>query len=476
VTLGLIEETEHNKIIEIQSDSLSSSSFYFNQWQAYAKTSDEKPNRAAFKYMQRIDYAPSAMRFVPKELAHNFTITSDFTKNKNHTLSSNITYRKLNIIDTSLSGQNADFSVLSRLDHGFRLWKGTVVSSAYYQIGSGLEAKLEFSYVEVAAGTGSYTWNDYNENGVQELNEFEISIFQDQANYIKVYTPTTEYVKTFSNLFNEVISITPSVIWHNKKGIKKLLSRFSDQIAFRIDRKTNRESIVSAYNPFLTDIADSNLMALNSSFRNIIYFNRSNPKFESSLAYTDNRNKTLLSNGFDARLLIEKEIRIRWNLSRIFTLNASVAQGQKGRFSEYFSSQDFDINYYEANPQLSFQQGVKFRASLIYKYQLKHNGDTYGNQKALVNDVGIEIRYNVVTKGNLLLKANYIYIDYNDEENSSLSFEMLNGLSIGQNATWSIGYQRTVMENMQLNLLYDGRSSENGKLVHTGSVQLRAYF
>ena len=45
---------------------------------------------------------------------------------------------------------------------------------------------------------------------IKELSEFEIAAFQDQANYIKVYTPTNEYVKTYSNLFSEVLNINPA--------------------------------------------------------------------------------------------------------------------------------------------------------------------------------------------------------------------------------------------------------------------------
>ena len=38
-----------------------------------------------------------------------------------------------------------------------------------------------------------YKWIDYNEDGVQQINEFVIAQYADEAEYIKVYTPNTIY-------------------------------------------------------------------------------------------------------------------------------------------------------------------------------------------------------------------------------------------------------------------------------------------
>jgi 6,7-dimethyl-8-ribityllumazine synthase len=113
-------------------------------------------------------------------------------------------------------------------------------------------------------------------DGIKDLNEFEIAQFADQASYIRVFTPSSEYVKTYSNEFNQSIYWRPERIWSNKKGILKVMTHFSDHVRFRVNRKTNFLDGVASYNPFATSIRDSNLISTNTNIRNTLYFNRTN--------------------------------------------------------------------------------------------------------------------------------------------------------------------------------------------------------
>ncbi|HPJ09310.1 MAG TPA: hypothetical protein PLS51_01670, partial [Flavobacterium sp.] len=59
---------------------------------------------------------------------------------------------------------------------------------------------------------------------------------------------------------------------------------------------------------------------------------------------------------------------------------------------------------------------------------------------------------------------------------SPVAFQMLEGLQPGQNLTWRLLVQKNLTQYLDVNLSYQGRKSETSQTIHTGSVQLRAYF
>jgi hypothetical protein len=364
---------------------------------------------------------------------------------------------------------------LGRIENHLKVFKGALTGSTFYELGSGLELKKEFIYLLVTPGQGAYSWNDYNNNGVKELDEFEVAQFSDQAEYIRVFLPTTEYVRTYSNQFSQSLFLKPERIWKNKDGVKKQLARFSNQLIYKVNRKTSYEEGLKAFNPFVVTLVDSSLISTSSTFRNTTYFNRINSKFGLDYTYQENGSKVLLSNGFDSRRHTFNKIKLRWNISKIHTIKLEGIIGRKKSNSDYTSNRNYFIEYHEVKPVYAFQPNAKIRISLLGKYSLKLN-DSELAERAEIIDLGLEFRLNQPKKGSFLGKFNFIKIDYNATNNSALAFEMLEGLKTGNNFTLGLSYQRKVSKNLQLNFNYNGRKTELNSMIHSGGMELRAFF
>jgi hypothetical protein len=108
----------------------------------------------------------------------------------------------------------------SRILYNDRFFNQMIQGTSSYETNSGTLPQQEFTYLEVPTGQGVYTWNDYNTNGVQELQEFEVAPFIDQAKYIRVYLPNRVYIKTHQTKFSQSIILNPNQ-WQNATGFKK---------------------------------------------------------------------------------------------------------------------------------------------------------------------------------------------------------------------------------------------------------------
>lgn len=465
-------KTEYERNLFNDSTGLRANSYQFLDYEAYLANSDTSKNLYKLFFSERYDQLAGVTNLQNVTKAQNFGGEFALNSVKNHRLNIVLNYRQLKIRDSVLTSQAPENTLLGRFDYEFRLFKSALTWNTFYEVGSGLEQKQLFQYIKVADGQGVYTWIDYNNDGVKDLNEFEIAQYQDEASYIRVYVQSTEYTRTYSNEFNQVISLRPDRVWRNATGFKKFVSRFSDQARFRIYRKTNQLDPTS-FNPFATEVRDTSLISTNSTIRNTFYFNRNNPIFGMEYTFQDVRGKTLLASGFDARTNQMHEISFYVNIRRQFTIENVFQHGNKSVEADYTSGRNYDYDYFLIKPSLSYQPSTSFRLTYETRITSKLN---VTEEKAVLQEYGVKIKYNQSEKGSLQAHFSYVKIDFNGNSNSSLAYEMLESLKAGNNFTWSAGYQHSISKNLQLSVQYSARKTQGNKIIHTGGMEVRAFF
>ncbi|HZH87437.1 MAG TPA: hypothetical protein VFD77_08970 [Brumimicrobium sp.] len=474
IKIGFEDDHELNQFT--QDDTLlRTDSYQWYDWKVYIANSDSTQNKFSVFYRERYDRKSDSLRLI--DVAKGRSVGADYNwiTNKSNSLTTMVSYRMLEIKDENLIDQTPENTFLGRVDYRLNLWKNALSASTFYEFGSGLEVKKEFLYIEVNAGQGVYTWIDYNNDGVKDLNEFEIAQYQDQAKYIRVFTPSNEYVRTYSNEFNQTLFWRPERLWSGKDGVLKLLSRLSNQTRFRVNKKMGTQSF-ETYNPIARNIADTSLISFNSTIRNTLYFNRTNPVFGADYTFSETASKSLLANGFDAKKISFNAVAMRWNLLKNFTLKINTEQGLKESNADYTSGRNYSINYHKIQPEFIYQPNTTFRLSMNGRYEEKSNRKEMGGENTYIGDLGLALKWNQLEKGSLNGEVKIVMINYTGSQNSALAYEMLESLKPGKNLTWSLNYQRSLSKNLQINIQYNGRRSEESKTIHSGGVEVRAFF
>ena len=186
---------EYNHIRDAKIDTLTYQSFTFDKYEFYINSKEGELNKYSFNYYTRINYLPYKNQMIRSDLSKNVQLNKEFLKNEHHQFKINLNYRNIEYNQINNLTQKNDENLLGRFEYLFDTKSGFVNGNSLFENGSGQEQKIDFVYAPVPAGQGEYTWNDYNKNGIQELNEFELAKFQDQKKYIRVYTPSNTYVK-----------------------------------------------------------------------------------------------------------------------------------------------------------------------------------------------------------------------------------------------------------------------------------------
>ena len=367
--------------------------------------------------------------------------------------------------------------MLGSAEYAINEWHGFVNGNIIYEIGSGQEQKRDYSYIEVPAGLGQYTWNDYNGDGIPQLNEFEIAMFQDQAKYIRIFTPTNQYLKANYNQFTYSVSLNPKALSSQikNKKFKNLVTRFYLQSSLQTGQKQIAKGH-PLYNPFQHSVTDTSLLTLNYIISNTLSFNRSSPHWGADVTQLTNYNKALLTYGFESRRLQQWNSKAHVNIRKAYTIETLQSVGDNTLLTPSFGNRNYNIHFYSIQPKLTYTAGTKFRFGTGYNFEQKKNANLFGGEKSSSNALMVESRYNALNNASLNAKFTINNIVYTGTANTTTSYIMLGGLLPGKNYLWNLSFTKRLINNLELNFEYEGRKTENNRTVNIGRASARALF
>ena len=467
--IGSSLRLENNKEKLVTTQQLSPLSQRFTEYGAFVGRGDSTKVFVELGYLQRVNDSLLNGFLQKVNTSQSYYLKSKLLQTKKSDLSLFVNYRNLKYVDATRKNEP---SLNSRLLYNDKYFNQLMLVTTAYETTSGTIAQQEFTYLEVAPGHGVYTWIDYNGNGVQELEEFEVAAFPDQAKYVRVFLPNQIFIKTHQNKFSQAVTLNPSQ-WQNSDDFKKGLSHFYNQTSFLIERKIKRNGDNFDLNPFST--SDENLLGLNTSFRNSLFYNRGKQKNSVTYTFISNRIKNLLSVGSQENKTSTHQLQYAHLVQKTWLFTLGTETSKSHLTSENYTSKNYKINGYQINPKISYLFNKNASWDIFYEYKNKEN--QIGNsEKLLQNRFGTSFSYasdkKVTMNGEFSLYQN----KFEGDAQSAVAFQMLEGLQPGRNMTWRFLLQKNLTQFLDININYQGRKTETSQTIHTGNIQLRAYF
>lgn len=467
--IGAAIGMEDNQQRTIQTDSLSRLSHRYTTAEIFTGIGDSTAVYASIGYRYQTNDSVQNNRMQRRNNSHTYYLQSRLIHSENTQLELYANWRSIRHENQDMENEN---TFNSRIQYQQNLFKDAVRLQTSIESNSGLLAQQEYTYLKVEPGQGVYKWVDYNGNGIQELDEFEIAEYPDEAEYIRVLLPNQHFVQVNENKFSQMLSIHPRQ-WREKSGWLGFMGKLHNQTSYLIDRKVEKDGKTPSFHPFKNG-GDAQI-GLNLSFRNSLYFNRGLQHYTTSYTFIDTANENLQAFGLQKNKLQSHQLRFQHKIKELWVFHSTWVNSRNETSSSNFESRNYLLKNYDIEPKVSFLPGLNASIDLFYRFSEKKN--QIGDKELLEqHKLGLAFTYSNRQKHSIYGEINYIDNSFTGNALSPVGYQMLEALQPGTNFTWTTRIQKKITDYLDLNFDYQGRKSEDSRVIHTGSVQLKAYF
>lgn len=447
---------DHNQnLIEGQRSTL----MYFDEWEPYLQTTDTTKHMLHLRYQRRVDRDTVNNELDVFSESNMWKVNMASKKSKIGRVYTTLTYREMNFIrqglETSLTGK-----VQWR-----KAFKNRFKNSLSYSTSTSQELQRELVFTQVPLGQGTHRFLDLNEDGAQDLNEFLVDDLAGE--YILTFLPTNEFVNGFSS------SLAYNFTLHFKGH--KWLSRFMLNGDYLIRSKTTSELLQERFIPFLA--SSSELINFNQNNRTTLFYNRNNPKWGIDLTYQQTNRKQLYTRGVDSNGLEKLYLNHRINFNQSITQKTSLGRLVDANFASFLPTNRYQIQSWYSDTEMQFMINTRFRISALY--DLKYKDNIMNNEEVWWNEVGMSGRMGSLSKRNLEFRGSVVVISDNqggDFTNRVIAYRMLEALDSGVNVRWFLSWRETLVNGLQLNVVYEGRRPATTRTIHVGRIMVSALF
>ena len=245
---------------------------------------------------------------------------------------------------------------------------------------------------------------------------------------------------------------------------------------WNIHSRSLEQDLLLRSNPFQRP-SDSLLISNRYAESISVFYNRNQPGFGLTANFSRRGNRVLNVNGFESSDKAHNSYSIRYQFSNRVQVEVTSRTGSQTHDTDFLTGRRFFIDENQYAFSGNWMPTLKSRLNLSCRFS-DHQNILTELTKEYVKSNQWKAGLTYVESGKRNINTEFTYIDnkFQGTVNSYLGYVLLNGLQPGKNVSVQTSINQTLKNGLQLTLNYFGRKSENQRVIHSGSLNLTAFF
>lgn len=459
----------------LNSDSVLATSLKYWQLDPFIQLVDFSGFKISAKYSVRQDYGALNGMLLKQALSDaeffeiNYTGTNTFSSTLNLTVN-NKYYSK----DYQKKGYLNSQTILVRSQSQFHFIK-PVSGNLYYEVSTQKTAKLQKVFVKVTKGAGNYIYlGDLNKNGIQDVNEFQPTLYD--GDYSLITVPTDQLYPVIDLKTNTRWKINYGEFFDNGSFLGKFLHPLSSETYWRIEENTQEQDYKKIYLLDLADFQNPNKTINGSNqIQQDVFLFENNSEFSMRFRFSQTTSMNQYNGGIEQAYSRERSIRINFRMIPEISNQTDLVNENDNMRAPVNSIERREITGNSFSSDFSYRP--QNNVEVGFKISVARREDDFPAVPTLIdiNSQQLRLTYSFVGYGRLRIQMERDELISNATDNY-IPFELTQGNLIGKNYIWSLNFDYRIAQNLQSTVSYNGRLQGLNRVVHTARAEVRAFF
>ncbi len=479
-TPSLKFEQEDRRVKSSTNDSLESSSYAFLSLAPKLSADDIGGFDASAELEIRDDkaVAASTMQSQSSSITQNYSLA--LREVKNFSASALLTLREKSYEKAFQANNINQQTTLIKVQSRYRPFSQGLDIDLFYDAATQRTAKLERVFYKVRKGEGQYVWTDANANGIADLNdEREFRPDRYDGEYIAVTVNSDNLIPIINLKASSRIRVNPSrFLLRPESNMEKLLTVISTETFYRLEERSTESNTKNIYllrpeyflNPRTTQSGVQ-------FFQQDLFLFEYDPDYSFRFRFNQRNSLSQFSSGQERNYSRERSLRTQLQMSDDLSNQTEFTLKDDNAVSSSAINQARQIAVQGISTDLSYRPERNIEIGI--KLETSRSEDRSPGIPVAADYNGQTVRFVYGFLGNGQIRT-----EFSREEiltggvpgGYSIPFELTGGRDLGKNFLWSTGAEYRLEGNVQFSLQYSGRTTSRSLVIHTGRMEVRAFF